>query len=637
PLAIAAPAAVASLAYLNARTQFSHDYGFLYGHFRNAVNVSSLEKRDRLNLFYVLEDHARSRKTANHPFIVYRNKSRTYSEVYEIVLKYATWLKTRYAVAPKEIVAMDFMNSDLFVFILLAILSLGAVPALINYNLSGKPLIHCINTSTSRIVLVDEELTPQFTTEVTKALASPGIRNGKGPVEVVYFHAALKSQILETRGVREPDTSRSNVRPRDMSLLIFTSGTTGHPKPAIISWSKFLSGSSFYESWMGWKRKTERFYTCMPLYHSTATILGLCPVLCLGSTIIIGRKFSHRTFWPEVRESKATIIQYVGETCRYLLAAPPLLDPITGKNLDKDHHVRLAYGNGLRPDIWDRFKTRFGIETIAEMYSASEATSASLNLSSNGFASGAVGRAGTVLTALLKKKQVLVEVDWEAETPFRDPERHNFCKPVERGQPGEVLWKLDPADIKALFQGYFGNETATNSKIMRDVLVEGDAYYRTGDVMRWDKEGRMWFVDRIGDTFRWKSENVSTFEVAEAVGRHSAVIEANVYGVGLPNHDGRAGCVAIIFDRDVDANLLSSVAEHVGQTLPKYAVPIFLRVTKNMQATGTNKQQKHILRSQGVDLEKMTSGDKLYWLKGGSYVEFQREDWENLQAGNVKL
>ena len=375
----------------------------------------------------------------------------------------------------------------------------------------------------------------------------------------------------------------------------------------------------------------------MPLYHSTAILLGFCPVLSLGSTIIIGRKFSNRTFWPEVRESKATIIQYVGETCRYLLAAPPLLDPITGKNVDKDHHVRVAYGNGLRPDVWDRFKTRFGIESIAEMYSASEATSASWNFSSNGFSSGSIGRAGTIVNAMLKRKQVLVEVDWEAEVPFRDPKRQNFCKEVERGDPGEVLWKLDPADISALFVGYFGNEKATSGKIMRDVLVKGDAYYRTGDVMRWDKEGRMWFVDRIGDTFRWKSENVSTSEVAEAVGSHPAVVEANVYGVELPNHDGRAGCVAITFDREVDGNLLSSVAEHVSQTLPKYAVPLFLRVTKDMQTTGTNKQQKHILRSHGVELEKMTEGDKLYWLNGGSYVEFESKDWENLRAGNVKL
>ena len=279
PLTIAVPAAVASLTYLNARLQFSHDYAILYGIIKSTIYASSLEKRDRVNLFYVLEDHAQSKSTADHPFIVYHNRSWTYREVYEIVLKYATWLKTRYGVAPKEIVAMDFMNSDLFIFILLAIWSLGAIPALINYNLTGQPLIHCIKSSKSRIVLVDEEITSKFTTDVTEALASPDIRNGKGPVEVVYFGSALENQILETRGVREPDTSRSGPRPRDMCMLIFTSGTTGLPKPAIISWGKSLFGGNFYENWMGWKRKTERFYTvslsCLQVPSVAAPMLTL--------------------------------------------------------------------------------------------------------------------------------------------------------------------------------------------------------------------------------------------------------------------------------------------------------------------------------------------------------------------------
>lgn len=257
--------------------QFSYDYALLYGIVKSTIYSSSLEKRDRLNLFYVLEDHAQSKSTADHPFIVYHNKSWTYREVYEIVLKYATWLKARYGVAPKEIVAMDFMNSDVFIFILLAIWSLGAIPAFINYNLTGKPLIHCLKSSKSRIVLVDEEVTSQFTTDVIEALTSSDIRSGEGPVEAVYFTAALESQILETTGVREPDTSRSGPRPRDMSLLIFTSGTTGFPKPAIISWRKVHLGINLYENWMGWKRRTERFYTvslsCFPMASVAAPML----------------------------------------------------------------------------------------------------------------------------------------------------------------------------------------------------------------------------------------------------------------------------------------------------------------------------------------------------------------------------
>ena len=357
----------------------------------------------------------------------------------------------------------------------------------------------------------------------------------------------------------------------------------------------------------------------------------------LGSTYIVGHKFSNRTFWPEVRASGATIIQYVGETCRYLLAATPLVDPVTGESLDRKHDVRIAFGNGLRPDVWQRFKDRFGIETIAEFYSATEAVSACWNLSSNSFSTGAIGRFGTVTRFLGRTRLAVVEVDWETDQPYRDPELSNFCRRLKPGSPGELLFVVDPTDIGKTYQGYYGNEKASNSKIMRDVFVKGDAWFRTGDVVRLDKDGRLWFMDRIGDTFRWKSENVSTNEVAEVLGNHSAVLDANVYGVELPNHDGRAGCVAIMFNRDVDQGLLSDVAGHVTQKLPRYAVPIFLRVTKELQTTGNNKQQKHVLRTEGVDPKRVAAKDRLFWLRDGTYVEFRESDWEKLNAAAVKL
>ena len=247
----------------------------------------------------------------------------------------------------------------------------------------------------------------------------------------------------------------------------------------------------------------------MPLYHSSAAILGLCAALSGGNTIVIGHKFSTKSFWKEVRESNATMIQYVGETCRYLLAAPPDIDELTCENLDKKHNVRLAIGNGLRPDVWNKFKQRFGIQTIAEFYAATEGTSGSWNLSHNDFALGAIGRNGTFAKALLGTQLAIVAVDWESEQPWRDP-KTGFCAKVGTGEPGELLYRLDADDIGSKYQGYFGNEKASNSKIMRDVLRKGDAYFRTGDVVRWDSEGRWYFNDRIGDTFRWKSENVST-------------------------------------------------------------------------------------------------------------------------------
>lgn len=373
----------------------------------------------------------------------------------------------------------------------------------------------------------------------------------------------------------------------------------------------------------------------MPLYHSSANTLGFCTTLFAGATMVLGKKFSTKLFWRDVRESHATVIQYVGETCRYLLTAPPQLDPITGENLDKKNDVRLAFGNGLRPDIWNRFKERFGIEEISEFYSATESTSASWNHSRNDFSKGAIGRNGLLGWLISRKSWALVELDHVTEQPYRDPST-GFCKKCPVGTPGEMVYALDASDIGRLFQGYFNQEKSTNGKIMRDVFVKGDAYYRTGDLISWDSE-RSYFNDRVGDTFRWKSENVSTNEVAEALGAHPLVHEANVYGVALPHHDGRAGCVALVLSQEPDAAGLKALADHVQKTLPKYAVPLFLRVVQGkMEITGTNKFQKVRVREEGVEHGKV-GGDKLFWLRGGTYREFERRDWLELEGGRVKL
>lgn len=366
-----------------------------------------------------------------------------------------------------------------------------------------------------------------------------------------------------------------------------------------------------------------------------------------GCTLIIGRKFSARNFWKDARENGATIVQYVGETLRYILATPPEIDPVTGEDLDKKHNIRIVFGNGLRPDIWNKFKERYNVPTVAEFYAATEGTSGSWNLSSNDFTAGAIGRNGALSEMILGGGLAVVEVDQESQQPWRDP-KTGLCKAVPRGDPGELLYAIDASDPKEKFQGYFNNSQATESKILRDVVRKGDAYFRTGDMVRWDRNGRWYFSDRLGDTFRWKSENVSTSEVGEVLGSHPEIHEANVYGVALPHHDGRAGCAAVVFKHQVDSGntstliepsseLLESLAQHALKGLPRFAAPLFLRATPEMPGTGNNKQQKHELRTEGVDPSKVSSQDKLYWLQGDKYVPFETKDWDRLQGGQVKL
>lgn len=236
---------------------------------------------------------------------------------------------------------------------------------------------------------------------------------------------------------------------------------------------------------------------------------------------------------------------------------------------------------------------------------------------------------------MLSRQVAIVEIDWNTETPLRTSP-HGFGQRVKAGEPGELLIEIPANDIRQKFQGYFNNTSASEAKILRDVFVKGDAFFRSGDVIRWDNEGMWWFCDRIGDTFRWKSENVSTTEVSEALGAHPRVIEANVYGVQIPNHDGRAGCAAVLFQGPADQSLMDDMAKHAKTRLPKYAVPSFLRVVNAVTATGNNKQQKAKLRNDGVQPSQM-GDERMFWLRGDSYIPFDGSAWEDISAGKVRL
>lgn len=379
----------------------------------------------------------------------------------------------------------------------------------------------------------------------------------------------------------------------------------------------------------------------MPLYHSMGSLCGFIASVKSGSGFALGRKFTTKTFWDDVREAKATRLLYIGESLRYLLAAPPQYDPSTGECLDKKHNVTAMFGSGLRPDVWTKFRERFGIDQVTEMYGATEGVFATFNRSRNRFADGAIGRGGWLLGLLYRQQSAVVAVDWEKQGPWRDPTT-GLCRKVKTGERGELLARIEPADINSTFQGYFNNSKATNSKVLRNVFKEGDAFFSTGDVVWWDEHGMLHFSDRLGDTFRWKGENVSTAEVSHVMGLHPTVLEANVYGVQLPHHDGRAGCVAVTFATpEPDAGDLRRLAAHLRESLPKYAVPQFLRIVKELgggaQKTGTNKQQKQQLREDGVKPPSDSSGDQIYWLQGDTYIAFDEAAWNRMQAGNVKL
>ena len=417
------------------------------------------------------------------------------------------------------------------------------------------------------------------------------------------------------------------------------SGTTGLPKPAVVSWWKATGACRFAGNWMG-LRTSDRYYTAMPLYHSSATLFCLLACLQCHATICLSPKFSSKDFFNEVRSSKATAIQYVGETCRYLLNTPP-------SPLDKQHNVRLAFGNGLRGDIWKQFRDRFGIRTIAEFYGATECPIATWNYNTGDYGVGAMGRNGSLLTLLLGAKIAIVDINIDTETIDRDPIT-GFCRRSPPSQPGELICRLDEKNINDLFQGYYNNEKASNSKILRDVFVKGDAYLRTGDVVNWQNRRLMMFNDRIGETYRFKSENVSTTEVSNTLNKLPFIADSCVYGVAVAGIDGNVGVAAIVL-RDMNSekagttyiqrNTIDDIYTHLNSSLPRFAVPSFIRVVDALEYTGNNKLVKGGLRKTGVDVDKLGAVEdgSLWWLRGDRYEKFGKREWDEVCGGRAKL
>ena len=381
----------------------------------------------------------------------------------------------------------------------------------------------------------------------------------------------------------------------------------------------------------------DRWYVCMPMYHGTGGITGMS-MLISGQSLAIGKGFSVRHFWRDVHDSQSTFFIYVGETARYLLAAPP-------GPYDKDHKIRCMYGNGLRPDVWLRFRERFNVPEVAEFFNSSEGMLSLFVWNKGDYTANCVGHHGLLWRYLLRNYFVPVEVDYETNDIVRDP-KTGWAKRKTYNEGGEILVQLPE---ESFFAGYWNNPEATQKKYVRDVFSKGDLYYRSGDALRRTDDGRWFFLDRLGDTYRWKSENISTAEVAETIGQFPGIFEANVYGVEIPSHEGRAGCAALTIAPEQKTTFdWNGLAAHARARMPKYAVPVFIRVLQEdvgAAASHNNKQDKVKLRAEGIDPakrgEKIINGkeDKIYWLppKGSAYVRFEEKDWQGLVGGRARL
>ncbi len=483
-------------------------------------------------------------------------------------------------VVPGTPVAILCRNSPLFLIALGAVAKLGAIGALINTHVAGSGLSHVLGVSGATVGLTDAEALPALDevagTHAVRFLADHDSRT------VLPSGIASLPDALPTRA-DEPDIP--DVRGGDVFLYIYTSGTTGYPKATIVRHLKFTMGGISLSQMLGIE-PGETVYAPLPLYHGESLFVGFAPAFRAGGAFASRRQFSATAFLDDVRRHEAVAFVYVGELCRYLLRQPPTPH-------DRDHRLRVAAGAGLRPDVWRAFQERFGIPRIVEMYGATEGNVALQNLDGR---VGSVGRPH----AMLEDQVALVRVDVGTGQLLRDADGR--CIPCGADEPGELLGKIGLAGSME-YDGYT-DRAATERKIVRGALAADDAWFRSGDLLRRDADGYYYFVDRLGDTFRWKSENVATQEVADVVGGAPGVTEATVYGVQVPGEDGRAGMAALVLADGATFDGAGTWA-HATQGLPGYACPVFLRVVDAIDVTGTLKQRKAALAAEGWDPDRV--------------------------------
>jgi fatty-acyl-CoA synthase len=500
-------------------------------------------------------------------------------------------------------------NRPQYVAIWLGITRVGGIVALINTTLVGASLAHAIVTASPKHVIIATELLQAL----HEALPEPGSFE-------VWVDDKSGNDLGQYSGAALSAAERRPVTINDTALLIYTSGTTGLPKAAKVTHHRILQWS-FWFAGLGNFQANDRMYNCLPMYHSIGGIVAIGSVLVAGGSVVIAEKFSASRFWPDIVHYDCTLFQYIGELCRYLVNAPLCPE-------ERSHRLRLACGNGLRADIWTNFKERFAIPEIIEFYAASEGTFSLFNIEGE---PGAIGHVPAFLAP--RFPAVLVRYDAEREQPYRD--KYGRCVRCAANEVGEALGRITVKQdsVGTRFDGYL-NAAETERKILRNVFEDADAWYRTGDLMRMDERGFIYFVDRIGDTFRWKGENVSTLEVAEALSGCPGVTDMVVYGVEVPGADGRAGMAAITAQPDLNLQALHSLAR---ERLPSYARPLFVRLCRQIDVTETFKPKKQALMSEGFD--PRATSDPIYVedRAADAYLRLDEAIYAAIQRGEFRV
>ncbi|CAM9397750.1 unnamed protein product [Lampetra fluviatilis] len=616
---------------LSACTDTVYETRQLFRTLRMAARLASYARR-RPTFTIVQRLLQQARERPRRPFVVCDGHATLTYEAAERESRRLAWLlKRRAGLVAGNTVALLVGNEPLFVLAWMALARIGCTAAFLNHNLRARSLLHCLSCSGATTLLAGHdmaELLEQVLPDARSSGVTAWFLGSSSPMPGV---GALEGPDDAMRGPDPngeadggdplpplPEDSCEDVKMDSSFVYIYTSGTTGLPKAAIVNQLRFWRGAMLLEA-CG-VTEHDVVYSPLPLYHSAASLIGIGGCINLGATLVLRKKFSASHFWSDCRKHDVTVVQYIGELLRYLCNQPK-------RPGESEHGVRMAVGNGLRQDVWQNFLDRFGPIRVCEFYAATEGNIGLLNHRGKPGAIGYIGLLSKIMFPL-----AVLRYDMEKEEPWRGPE--GWC---ERVRPGEVGLLVGYVTPRSPFSGYAGNRSQSERKLLHGVFRRGDVYFNTGDLIRVEHDGYVYFSDRTGDTFRWKGENVATLEVADVLSLTEQVAEVNVYGVTVPGHEGRVGMAALVL-RDGRSSLDgAALARHVVLHLPTYARPRFLRIQEELEMTGTMKQRKVRLVSEGFDPGSMH--DPLYVLDDaeGAYVPLTSSVYHKLVTGAVKL
>lgn len=569
----------------------------------------------------ILERYAQ--EIPNKTLLIFQDNVYTYGFMNEQVNRIAHVGYEKLGLKSGDSVALLAYNGPEFVWTFYGLLKIGVRIAFLNYNLRAKSLLHSLAISGAKAVFIGPgDCLIEAIQEIQSDIGDDVKFYTQGQTKVPHGYQRIDA-FLEHASITNPDKDiRGKVQHSDTAGYIYTSGTTGLPKAAIITHLKVLKAGcimKFFDI-----NQDDIIYTPLPLYHSAASLIGLGSAVVHGATIVIREKFSAREYWNDCCRHNVTIIQYIGELCRYLVN--------TAKNEhERLHKIRLAFGNGLRKDVWLEFQERFKIPVIGEFYASTEGNAGLMNVLN---IPGSVGR----LSPIMRKMQPIsfIKYDFDTAEPVRNAK--GFCERVEFGKPGLMV---APVRKNFEYDGYQGNEEVSKRKIIRNVFKEGDVYINSGDLFTQDNDYNIYFCDRIGDTFRWKGENVSTIEVSNTLTGMSKIQDANVYGVQIPGYDGRTGMAAVVLN-DNGKVLSNSDFKELFQVCSKdlaaYALPRFIRIPAQLKMTSTHKQVKGDFVKEGFDPSKC-QGDPLFYadFKEKTYHVLDSKAYTDILNGKIKL